>query len=206
MIGIVDYGMGNLASIANMLRRAGFEARLCSDAAEVSLADKLILPGVGSFDSGMASITRLGLFSALNEMVLERSVPVLGICLGMQLMLEGSDEGQRRGLGWLRGRCAKFSFEGVHTDLRVPHMGWNEVEATRTDTLFADMADDAGYYFVHSYYAVCANESDVLGWTKHGLRFAAAVQRANIFGTQFHPEKSHQHGMRLLSRFAEFEC
>lgn len=202
MITIVDYEMGNLGSIANMLKRSGFEARLTSSRAEIERADKLILPGVGSFDSGMANLERLGLRDPLQSKVLA-GTPILGICLGMQLLFEGSEEGVLHGLGWLRGRCVRFRFEEQAARLKIPHMGWNDVHPLRNDSLFHGMAVDAGYYFVHSYHVVCADDSDVLAWTTHGYRFAAAVQRGKLYGTQFHPEKSHKHGSRLLKSFAE---
>lgn len=202
MITIVDYGMGNLGSIVNMLRRAGFEARASSEPAEIAAASKLILPGVGAFDSGIQHLDELGLRAVL-ETRAQAGTPVLGICLGMQLLFEGSEEGQLPGLGWLRGRCVRFRFEAGQERLKVPHMGWNEVAPTRRDSLFATLRDDAGFYFVHSYYAQCADDSDVLARTHHGHSFVSAVQRGNVFGTQFHPEKSHSHGLRLLTCFAE---
>jgi glutamine amidotransferase len=206
MITIVDYRVGNLASIANMLKRAGFAAQITSDPGAVAAADKLILPGVGAFDTGMANLAELGLVEPLRRRALDDAAPVLGICLGMQLLLEGSEEGRLAGLGWVRGRCRRFQFAGADSQLKVPHMGWNEVRPSRRDSLFGDLADDAGFYFVHSYYAVCDDEADVLARTTHGHDFASAVQRGNIFGTQFHPEKSHKHGLRVLKRFAELPC
>ena len=203
MIAIVDYGMGNLHSIVNMLRRSGHPAKLTANETEIAAATKLILPGVGAFDTGMQNLAGLALIDLLAHKVLVDRTPVLGICLGMQLLFEGSDEGQRPGLGWVRGRCVRFRFDGADTRLKIPHMGWNDVRPTRRDSLFRDMTADAGYYFVHSYHGVCEDDSDVLGRTTHGYEITAAVQRGNIFGTQFHPEKSHQHGMRLLKSFAE---
>lgn len=202
MITIVDYGMGNVGSIANMLKRSGFDVRLSASAPEIEQAAKLILPGVGSFDTGMHNLNRLGLRALLDAKVKD-GTPVLGICLGMQLLFEGSEEGAQPGLGWLRGRCIRFRFEEREARLKIPHMGWNDVRATERSSLFRDMEQDAGYYFVHSYHAECTDEADVLGWTTHGYDFPAAVRRGNVFGTQFHPEKSHKHGKRLLVSFAE---
>jgi len=202
MITVVDYQMGNVGSIVNMLKRLGFEVRLSSVLAEIMQADKLILPGVGSFDTGMANLDRLGLREPL-EQKRASGTPVLGICLGMQLLFEGSEEGDRPGLGWLRGHCIRFRFEERDTRLKIPHMGWNDVRPVQRESLFREMAEDAGYYFVHSYHAVCTDPADVLGFTTHGYEFASAVQRANVSGTQFHPEKSHKHGKRLLKSFAE---
>jgi glutamine amidotransferase len=204
MITVVDYQMGNLASIVNMLKRAGFEAQLSSRREDILAADKLVLPGVGAFDTGMTNLADLGLIEPLEQKVLGDRTPVLGICLGMQLLLQGSAEGERPGLGWIRGRCVRFDFgaAGGPQRLKVPHMGWNEVRPCRRDSLFATMTDDAGYYFVHSYHARCEDPEDVLGTTTHGYEFVSALQRGNIAGTQFHPEKSHRHGMRLLAEFA----
>lgn len=201
MITIVDYRMGNLASIANMLRKAGHDAIITSDPAQVAEATRLILPGVGAWDHGIAHLEELGLVEPLRARV-DAGIPLLGICLGMELLFEASEEGQRAGLGWIRGRCVRFRFDDRDARLKVPHMGWNVVRPTRTDTLFADMADDAAYYFVHSYHVLCDEPADALGHTTHGHEFVSAVQRGNVFGTQFHPEKSHKHGMRVLASFA----
>lgn len=201
MIAIVDYGMGNVGSIANMLKRCGFEGSLVSTSEQIERAEKLILPGVGAFDTGMSNLDAKGLRASLEAKV-AAGTPVLGICLGMQLLFAGSEEGKRPGLGWLAGRCIRFRF-AQDTHLKIPHMGWNSVRPTASDTLFREMAEDARYYFVHSYHAVCDNPSDVLGFANHGYEFAAAVRHDNVFGTQFHPEKSHSHGKRLLTAFAE---
>ena len=202
MITIVDYNVGNLNSIANMLKRAGHSAILSSDIDEIRAASKLLLPGVGSFDSGMASIDELGLLDVLSHKVLEEQTPILGICLGMQLLLEGSEEGDLPGLGWIKGRCRRFSFSAENVELKIPHMGWNEARPTHRNSLFAKMDAEAGYYFVHSYHAVCDIEAEVLAHTTHGYSFVSAIERGNIYGTQFHPEKSHKHGMQLLDNFA----
>jgi len=202
MITIIDYGMGNVGSIANMLKRSGFPVRLSALPQEIADSDKLILPGVGSFDTGMENLERLDLRDLVAQRV-QSGTPLLGICLGMQLLFEGSEEGVRAGLGWLRGRCVRFHFDDRPARLKIPHMGWNDVRPVARDSLFKDVADDAGYYFVHSYHPLCADPSDVLGWTTHGYEFASAVRRGNVFGTQFHPEKSHKHGKRLLKNFAE---
>jgi imidazole glycerol-phosphate synthase subunit HisH len=162
----------------------------------------LILPGVGAFDAGMRQLHASGLVGLLNDKVLNRHTPTLGICLGMQLMTEKSEEGDLPGLGWIKGGNVRFRFDEAQTHLKVPHMGWNTVTSTRDDTLFKDLDDEARFYFVHSYHVVCQCEADVLAWTHHGRRFVSAFQHANILGTQFHPEKSHKFGMKLLSNFA----
>lgn len=201
MIAIVDYGIGNVGAIRNMLKRIGAQARLTADPAELRTADKLILPGIGAFDRGMSSLERTGLVPLLNELVLERGTPILGICLGMQLFARASEEGSRKGLGWIDARVVRFDAESAG-HLKVPHMRWNSVAPAEGATLLVD-DEPRWYYFVHSYHLVCADATDVAGTTKHGYDFASAVQRGRIFGVQFHPEKSLRHGMRLLRRFAE---
>lgn len=201
MIVIVDYDMGNVGSIVNMLKRAGAEAKISSNAGDIANASKLILPGVGAFDTGMANIERLGMRDALEHSARVRRIPVLGICLGMQLLTQGSEEGQRPGLGWIEGETVKFKFEG-DARLKIPHMGWNEIRVARPSSLFDGLEHDAAFYFVHSFYVRCRNEEHVTATTHYGHDFASAVGAANVWGTQFHPEKSHRYGMRLLSNFA----
>lgn len=201
MIVIVDYDMGNVGSIVNMLKRVGAEATISSDVGDIARASKLILPGVGAFDTGMANIERKGLRDSLEFAARDRRIPVLGICLGMQLLTEGSEEGQRPGLGWIDGETVKFRFEGEKR-LKIPHMGWNEVQITGPSAMFSGLEDDAAFYFVHSYYVRCRNEGQVTATSHYGHDFVSAVGSQNIWGTQFHPEKSHRYGMRLLSNFA----
>ena len=200
---IVDYGMGNVGSIAKMLKWIGHPAEVTSDPRRIAQADKLILPGVGSFDSGMRRLTELGLVASLGEMVLIRKTPTLGICLGLQLMARGSEEGEALGFGWLDAQAVRFRVASDQAKLKIPHMGWNTVEINHCDTLFRDFKPEPRFYFVHSYHLVCDRPDDVLATTEYGYSFASAVQRENIMGTQFHPEKSHQFGMKLLKNFAE---
>ncbi|MGZ8422105.1 MAG: imidazole glycerol phosphate synthase subunit HisH [Acidimicrobiia bacterium] len=199
---VVDYGMGNVGSILNMLKRVGVPARVSSEAAEIAAAERLILPGVGAFDTGMQHLHESGLIDVLNHKVLEERVPTLGICLGMQLLMRTSQEGRHPGLGWIAGVTVGFPDEGLG-DLKVPHMGWNTVQVCRNDSLFQGLEQAARFYFVHSYYVVCDRDEDVLAWTTHGVRFASSVQQNNIVGTQFHPEKSHRFGMQLLKNFID---
>lgn len=201
MITIVDYGMGNLGSIANMIRRMGGESVIASTPQQVAGAQKLVLPGVGSFDNGMEALNRLGISQALHEAVLKRGVPVLGVCLGMQLLLEKSDEGSLPGLGFLPGRVRRF--EVASQGLRVPHMGWNRVELVRQSRLVTAVDQEQRFYFVHSYFVECADEADVTGVSHYGHRFVSMFERGNIMGTQFHPEKSHRFGMALFENFLE---
>lgn len=202
MIVIVDYKMGNVGSVLNMLKVVGAPARISSDAAEIAAADKLILPGVGAFDTGMTHLREMGFVDLLNRRVLEERVPVLGICLGMQLLTERSEEGKLPGLGWIPGETIRFRFDPAATGLKIPHMGWNTAHAQRSDSLFRGAEEESRFYFVHSFHVVCAAEADRLAITHHGYDFTSAVQRANILGTQFHPEKSHRFGMNLLRNFA----
>lgn len=202
MIVIVDYRMGNVGSVLNMLKRVGASAKISSDAVEIAAADKLILPGVGAFDTGMTHLRERGLIELLNRRVLEDQVPVLGICLGMQLLMRRSEEGTLPGLGWIPGETIRFRFDPQTTGLKIPHMGWNTAKPMHTDSLFGDAGAETRFYFVHSYHVVCDEPADQLAITHHGYDFASAVQRGNIMGTQFHPEKSHRFGMKLLRNFA----
>ncbi len=203
MIVIVDYGMGNLRSIQNMFKKVGVNAAISSSVDEINAADKLILPGVGAFDNAMKNLNELGLIPVLNTLVLDKKIITLGICLGMQLLTERSEEGTLPGLGWIKGETKRFTFSDDNAKLRIPHMGWNTVTLQKKSKLFADMYEEPRFYFVHSYHVVCADEQDVLCNTDYGYPFASAVERGNIFGAQFHPEKSHKFGMRLLKNFAE---
>jgi len=201
MIVVVDYKMGNIGSILNMLKKAGHQAEVSADPARIAAASRLILPGVGAFDAGMQNLSDSGLIPVLTERVKSARVPTLGICLGMQLMVERSAEGVRPGLGWIAGEAQRFQpTEGA---LKVPHMGWNTVAATRSSALTDDLPPEPRFYFVHSYYVRCRDSSDALLHTRYGIDFVSAFQHDNIWGVQFHPEKSHKFGMRLLANFAE---
>ncbi len=205
MIHIVDYGLGNLGSIGNMLKKIAVPCALVSDPAAAREARKLILPGVGSFDHGMASLVERGWLPVLDELVRERRLPVLGICLGMQLMTRSSEEGARPGLGWIDATTVRFptgTSDASGARLRVPHMGWNRIDAARAHPLVAAEAPQR-YYFVHSYHVVCDRPEDVIATSEYGHRFACAFARDNVMGVQFHPEKSHAFGMRLLRAFAD---
>lgn len=201
MITIVNYGMGNLGSVQNMFKRIGVASEITGDPQAVSRAEKLLLPGVGAFDAAMQKIAESGLREVLDRKVLEEKVPVLGICLGMQLLTNGSEEGVLPGLGWIPARTIKFRFpEG--SPLKIPHMGWNYVFPKRESPLTHDLPAEPRFYFVHSYFVRCDNEEDVLMTTPYGNDFHSIVQRGNVYGAQFHPEKSHKYGMKLLSNFA----
>jgi glutamine amidotransferase len=203
MITIVDYGVGNLGSILNMLKKVGAKAQASSDPDVLRRADKLILPGVGAFDVGMKKLNEAGLVPVLNELVLEEQVPVIGLCLGMQLMTRRSEEGTEAGLGWIDAETVRFKFGPKNAQLKVPHMGWNTLDIRRQHPLVADLGPDSRFYFVHSYHVVCQNEADVVAYTDYGYPLAAIINKGNIMGAQFHPEKSHKFGMQLLRNFAE---
>ena len=200
MIAVVSYGVGNVGSIFSMLRRIGVPAVAASTPDDIAAAEKIILPGVGSFDHGMATLRASGLVEPLLERVRRDRIPVLGICLGMQFLGAGSEEGSLPGLGFLDARCVRFSAEGT-PPLKVPHMGWNELAFRRPSLLTDGLEDCARFYFVHSYRLVCADERDVLATAHYGVDFTAMVQRDNVWGAQFHPEKSHRFGMKLLGNF-----
>jgi glutamine amidotransferase len=201
MITIVDYGMGNLGSIRNMLKKVGAACEISADPDVVRSAGKLILPGVGAFDAGMSRLEASGLADALHHAVKARRAPVLGICLGMQLMTRGSEEGQRPGLGWIDATSVRFK-PSPDAGLKVPHMGWNVVTPCKLSALVEDAPEEERFYFVHSYYVRCASAADVLLRAAHGETFDAAFERENVLGVQFHPEKSHRFGLQLLRNFA----
>lgn len=203
MITIVDYGVGNLGSIVNMLKKVGAKAQASSDPAVLRQAEKLILPGVGAFDAGMKKLNETGLVPVLSELVLDKKVPVIGLCLGMQLMTKHSEEGTEAGLGWIEAKTVRFKFGPENTQLKVPHMGWNTLDICRSHPLVADLGPESRFYFVHSYHIVCADQTDVVAYTDYGYPVAAIINRGNIMGAQFHPEKSHKYGMQLFKNFAE---
>lgn len=200
---IIDYGVGNVASVANMLKKAGHSALLTHDHAQIRNASKLILPGVGAFDHAVARLDATGLRGLLVDRA-AAGVPFLGVCLGMQLLLERSDEGTLEGLGLIAGGSHRFPTEGKGESLRVPHMGWNTVERTEAwqDALPSVGTGDR-FYFVHSFYVQPEDPAHVMGTSVHGVRFSSMIRRDNVTGVQFHPEKSHRYGLRLLADFAD---
>jgi len=201
MIVIVDYGMGNLRSVQKAFERIRIPAAISSNPQEIEQAEKLVLPGVGHFEHGIGNLKGRGLFELLNEQVQDKKKPILGICLGMQLMTEFSEEGNCNGFGWLKARTQKFSFQV--NGLKIPHMGWNNLSIKKSDTIFKDITTDNFFYFVHSYYVSCESVTDILAETGYGNSFVSSFQKENIFGCQFHPEKSHDKGLQILKNFAE---
>lgn len=203
MITIVNYGSGNIQAIENIYKRLNIEVTVADTIEALSPATKLILPGVGAFDKTMRQLVDAGMKSKLDSMVLEKKIPVLGICVGMQILANGSDEGELPGLGWIKGTVKKFDVAKFTQKPHVPHMGWNNVMPTIEHPLFKNMDEQQGFYFLHSYYFECINSRDILSITEYGDQFASAVYNDNIFGTQFHPEKSHRNGIQLLKNYAE---
>lgn len=202
MIHIVDYGLGNLGSIQNMLSRLGVESLIAEDPAMLQDAQKIILPGVGTFDVGMNNLERLGWREVLDKKVKEEGAKILGICLGMQLMTKRSEEGTLPGLGWISAITKKFTFEAA-SSYKVPHMGWNIVQVAKESRILEKTNDEKRFYFVHSYYVELENKKETLGTTDFGGSFCSAFEVGNIIGVQFHPEKSHKFGMQLLRNFAD---
>ena len=196
MIGIIDYGMGNVGSVESMINHLGYyKTKIVTTPEELRGVDKIILPGVGTFDNGMKNLKDSGLLDELNNQVLINNKPVLGICLGMQLLMDKSEEGKLNGLGWIKGECKKFRFPDK--SLKVPHMGWN-VASPITNEL---CNNDSRFYFVHSYYVKCDEKDNIMLKTNYGMELVSGVSKDNIFGVQFHPEKSHKYGMDLMKKF-----
>lgn len=200
MIVVVDTGLGNVGSVLNMIKHLGFKAVVSKDIADIENAQKIIIPGVGTYDAGMKALHTRGLVDVLNYKSNDSHAQILGICLGMQLMLEGSEEGQEAGLGWFEGSCKKFP-DMINQSLKVPHMGWNTVEPLKYEALFKKVEEETRFYFVHSYFAELKNEVEILTKTTYGESFASGINKNNIFGVQFHPEKSHAFGFHFLKNF-----
>jgi glutamine amidotransferase len=200
MLAVIDYGLGNLRSICAALERLEVPFERTRDEARIRAADALIIPGVGAFQDGMRNLNDLGLTPVLSSLVLERQKPVLGICLGFQLMSrEGFEFGRAEGLGWIDSQVVRVE---PTAGFRVPHVGWNDCIQQKPSALFAEVPNDALFYFTHSYHVECRDPADVIATSDHGQPFVAAVQREHIFGTQFHPEKSQSHGLTVLKNFA----
>jgi glutamine amidotransferase len=205
MIVVLNTGCSNIGSILSMCTKLGIEAKAISSYKEIKITDKIILPGVGHYDTGMKSLKKLDLIESLKEKVLYQNVPILGICLGMQLFCNYSEEGSEIGLGLLNAEV--LSFKNVIDDkLKIPHMGWNSISIKKTSSLFINSEITPRFYFVHSYYVNCKESNDIVTSTNYGIEFTSCFMKSNIFGVQFHPEKSHKFGMNLLSNFNNILC
>jgi len=202
MVHIVDYGMGNLRSVQRKFEQVGAKTIISSQLEEIENADKLVLPGVGHFANGVKKLIESGIWEVLNHQVLVKKIPILGICLGMQLMTKGSEEGDAVGLGWFDAEVVRFRVSDRRA-FKVPHMGWNNAVVQKDSVLFAGVPPEAMFYFVHSYHVKCHNENDALALTTYDYPFASAIAHDNIYGTQFHPEKSHDWGEQLIRNFVE---
>ena len=193
--------MGNLRSVQKAFERIGIKVKISGVHEELLNAEKLVLPGVGHFEQGMKNIKARGLFEVLNTAVLNTKTTILGICLGMQLMTESSEEGNCDGFGWIKGKTKRFSFKS--NGLKIPHMGWNNLSILNNTSIFKEISADSFFYFVHSFYISCNNVDDILARSSYGIDFVSSFEKENIFGCQFHPEKSHKNGLQILKNFAE---
>jgi imidazole glycerol-phosphate synthase subunit HisH len=202
IIHIVDYGIGNIRSIQKSLQRIDVQTHITSNPSDILSADKIILPGVGHFMKAVENLKRKGLWEVLNVAVMEKKIPILGICLGMQLMTKFSEEGDVQGFGWIDGITKRFDL--ANTSLKVPHMGWNNIEIRKHQVLSSGINSSSFFYFVHSYYVTCNNQEDILYETKYAIKFVSGLKKNNIFGVQFHPEKSHKAGLLMLSNFSNY--
>lgn len=203
MIVIVDYGLGNLGSILNKLERIGIRAIISSENEDIENAEKLILPGVGSFITGMKNLEKNDLIAILNRKVIQEKTPILGICLGMQLFSKWSQEGNVEGLGWIDAETIRFDFEKNNLKLKIPHMGMNAIKMKIDDQHLVGINNGSKFYFVHSYHVNCNDENNVIGITNYGYDFVSVMQKENILGIQCHPEKSHKSGIQFLKFFVE---
>ena len=201
MIAIIDYGLGNIRAFANVYKNLNIPYKVASNADDLKNVSKLILPGVGAFDYAMERVQKSGMQERIDELVLHRKIPVLGVCVGMQMMAISSEEGRLKGLGWIDGVVKKFETSALSHGTLLPHMGWNNISPTKNDKLFQYLDSGSRFYFLHSYYFDCHHYDDIIAQTDYGGLFTCAVSSGNIYGVQFHPEKSHKNGIQLLRNF-----
>ena len=202
MIGIINYGSGNVAAITRVYKTLNIPTLNITKPDQLVDADRIVLPGVGAFDYTMSLLHKSGFKSELDEHVINQEKPILGICVGLQVMSYGSDEGCEEGFGWIPGRVKKFSADEINSKPKLPHMGWNTVNDLHGHPLLEGVENDLGFYFIHSYYMNCENSKNVLTTTDYGVKFPSSIYKDNIFGVQFHPEKSHKNGIAVLKNFA----
>lgn len=202
MITIIDYGLGNIRAFVNVYERLNIRTKVAHKAEDIKDATKIILPGVGAFDYAMSQLNASGMRDELEKQVLENKIPIMGICVGMQILAKSSDEGNLPGLGWIDGEVKLFDSSLIQYKTRLPHMGWNSINPVNENPLLAGFNNESRFYFLHSYYFVCKRSEEVIATTTYGIHFSSAVNEENIFGIQFHPEKSHSNGIQLLHNFA----
>jgi glutamine amidotransferase len=203
MLTIIDYGLGNISAFKNVYERLNIPVKIAQYPKEVESATKLIIPGVGSFDYAMSQLNKSGMRDILDKRVLEDKIPVIGICVGMQILANSSEEGKEPGLGWINGRVRKFNPSLIPYKSQLPHMGWNTISPKDGENLFKGVENQSRFYFLHSYFVDCESDSNVICKTHYGISFASAVNKGNVYGIQFHPEKSHNNGIRLLNNFEQ---
>jgi glutamine amidotransferase len=203
MIKIIDFGVGNLNSIKKILNKINLQSEICSSPEKLEESNVLILPGVGNFENAIKKIKSLGFYEILNHLVIKEKKIILGICLGMQLFFEESEESTKPGFSWINGSVKKFEFENISnkTNFKTPHMGWNSARVLKKDFLFKDLNEEPRFYFAHSYHVVCKDKNHIVANTQYGYDFCSIVNKENIWGVQFHPEKSHKFGINLLKNF-----
>jgi glutamine amidotransferase len=203
MIALIDYGVGNIRAFTNIYKKLDIPVKIAKSVEDLEGVNKLILPGVGAFDHAMEQLERSGMRNRLDELVLGNRIPVVGICVGMQMLAKSSDEGVLPGLGWVDASVKKFDESKIQYATHLPHMGWNDVKSIKKNPILNGLEKDAKFYFLHSYYFHCNDTSNAIATTDYGIEFSCAVNKDNIYGVQFHPEKSHEYGIQLLNNFAK---
>ena len=201
MIGVIDYGLGNIKAFLNVYKKLNIPATKIKNKKDFEKISKVILPGVGSFDQAMNKLNNSGLRDELENKVLHHNIPILGICVGMQMLADSSEEGSLNGLGWINGNVKKFDITNIPYKTKIPHMGWNNIIPNESNLIMKGFNNDSKFYFLHSYYFECKNEKNIISETYYGEKFSSAINKKNIFGVQFHPEKSHNNGVNLLKNF-----